>query len=58
MTSMQYQVLLMKVRHIYRWDDPLETAIFLGAYIFLWLIGHLAGAAVSFESFSLAHLDL
>jgi len=50
MTSLQYQVLLMKIRHIYRWDDPIETAMYLGAYIFFWLIGHLAGAAVSADT--------
>ncbi len=54
MTSMQYQVLLMKIRHIYRWDDPTETAIYLGAYSFFWLIGHLAGAAVSGTPFILS----
>lgn len=46
MTSTPYQVVLMKIRHIYRWDDPLETGVYLGSYLFLWAIGHLAGAAV------------
>lgn len=53
MTSMQYQVLLMKVRHIYRWDNPVETAIYLGAYMLFWLLGHLAGAAVSLDLYFL-----
>ena len=47
MTSTPYQVVLMKIRHIYRWDDPVETSIYLVSYLFLWAIGHLLSAAVS-----------
>lgn len=46
MASMPYQVLLMKIRHIYRWDDPAETALWLMSYIIAWAVGHLGGAAV------------
>ena len=47
MTSTPYQVVLMKIRHIYRWDDPVETSIYLVSYLFLWAVGHLLSAAVS-----------
>lgn len=46
MTSTPYQMLLMKIRHIYRWDDPTETAKYLAAYTFLWAVNYLSGAAV------------
>lgn len=46
MTSTPYQILLMKIRHIYRWDNPTETAKYLAAYTFLWTINYLSGAAV------------
>lgn len=49
MTSTPYQVALMKIRHIYRWEDPMETSVYLGAYILLWALGQLAGAAVSYK---------
>ena len=47
MTSTPYQVALMKIRHIYRWENPTETGVYLVAYLVLWALGHLAGAAVS-----------
>lgn len=50
MSSTPYQVVLMKIRHIYRWDDPVETGVYLGSYLFFWAIGHLAGAAVSLKN--------
>lgn len=50
MASTPYQVVIMKIRHIYRWEDPMETGVYLGSYLFLWAIGHLAGAAVSYET--------
>ena len=53
MTSTPYQVALMKVRHIYRWEDPLETSVYLGSYLLLWALGQLAGAAVSYRHMSL-----
>ena len=37
----------MKIRHIYRWDDPVETSIYLVSYLFLWAVDHLLSAAVS-----------
>ena len=46
MTSTPYQMLLMKIRHIYRWDNPTETAKYLAAYTFLWVVNYLSGAAV------------
>ena len=46
MVSTPYQMLFMKIRHIYRWDNPTETALYLGVYIFLWAANYLAGAAV------------
>lgn len=46
MTSTPYQAILMKIRHIYRWEDPVETGVYLGSYLFLWAIDHLAGATV------------
>ncbi|KAI4233027.1 MAG: hypothetical protein LQ349_004649 [Xanthoria aureola] len=46
MTSTPYQILLMKIRHIYRWDNPTETAKYLAAYTFLWTINYLSGAAI------------
>ena len=48
MTSTPYQVVLMKIRHIYRWDDPVETSIYLVSYLFLWAIDHLLSATVSY----------
>lgn len=47
MTSTPYQMLLMSIRRIYRWDDPTTTAKYLIAYIFLWTMNYLSGAAVS-----------
>lgn len=47
MTSTPYQVALMKIRHIYRWEDPTETGLYLGSYLALWTLGQLASAAVS-----------
>lgn len=49
MTSMPYQVVLMRIRHIYRWDNPTETAMWLTGYIFFWAFNHLAGASVRGE---------
>ena len=46
MTSTPYQMLLMKIRHVYRWDDPSETAKYLIAYVFLWAINYITGATV------------
>ena len=46
MTSTPYQVALMKIRHIYRWEDPIETGVYLGSFLILWAINYLAGAAV------------
>lgn len=36
----------MNARRIYRWDDPWETGMWLGGYIFFWIFGQLAAAAV------------
>ncbi len=47
MTSTPYQVALMKIRHVYRWEDPAETGVYLGVYLFLWAFDHLLDAAVS-----------
>ena len=47
MTSTPYQVVLMKIRHVYRWEDPAETGVYLGVYLFLWAFDHLLDAAVS-----------
>ena len=47
MTSTPYQVLLMKVRHVYRWENKLETALYLVTYTFLWAMEYLAGTIVS-----------
>ena len=47
MTSTPYQVVLMNIRRIYRWEDPMETGAYLGSYLFLWAIGHLVDVAVS-----------
>lgn len=47
MTSLPYQTLLMKVRHISRWDNSMETGMWLGAYMLFWAVGQLGGAAVS-----------
>lgn len=46
MISTPYQMLVMKLRHIYRWDNPTETALYLGAYTFFWSIAYLPGAFV------------
>jgi len=46
MISSPYQVLLMKICRIYRWDDPTETAKYLAAYIILWAMSYMTGAAV------------
>lgn len=47
MISTPYQMLLMKIRQIYRWDNRTETAMYLAAYTFLWAADYLAGACVS-----------
>ncbi len=52
MTSTPYQVVLMNIRRIYRWEDPMETGAYLGSYLFLWAIGHLVDAAVSHKPLS------
>ena len=46
MASTPYQVLLMKIRHIYRWDDPAYTAKYLAAYTLLWTVNYITGATV------------
>lgn len=46
MTSMPYQVVLMRIRHIYCWDNPTETALWLAGYVFFWAMNQLTGAAV------------
>jgi len=46
MISTPYQTVLMGIRRIYRWDDPTETAKFLAAYVILWLMSYMTGAAV------------
>ncbi|KAL8659790.1 MAG: hypothetical protein Q9202_006940 [Teloschistes flavicans] len=46
MTSTPYQMLLMKVRHVYRWDDPSKTAKYLAAYTLLWAFDYISGAAI------------
>lgn len=46
MASMPYQVILVRFRHIYRWDNPTETALWLAGYIFFWACNQLAGASV------------
>ena len=51
MASTPYQEVLMKIRHIYRWDDPVETGIYLGSYLFLWAFDRLLGAIVSRRHF-------
>ena len=47
MASMPFQVLLMQIRHLYRWEDPTETALWFAGYIICWAVGQLGGAAVS-----------
>ncbi|KAL8651975.1 MAG: hypothetical protein Q9226_004459 [Calogaya cf. arnoldii] len=46
MTSTPYQMLLMRIRHIYRWDHPTTTAKYLAAYVFLWVMNYISGAAI------------
>ncbi|KAL8636427.1 MAG: hypothetical protein Q9228_006177, partial [Teloschistes exilis] len=46
MTSTPYQMLLMNIRHIYRWDDPRKTATYLAAYTLLWAFDYISGAAI------------
>ncbi|KAL8654814.1 MAG: hypothetical protein Q9210_001272 [Variospora velana] len=46
MISTPYQMLVMRLRQIYRWDNRTETAFYLGAYIWLWAINYLAGAFI------------
>ncbi|KAL8682480.1 MAG: hypothetical protein Q9186_001427 [Xanthomendoza sp. 1 TL-2023] len=46
MTSTPYQMLLMRIRSIYRWDDPIVTAQYLTAYIFCWVMNYISGAAI------------
>ena len=50
MTSMSYQTALMKVRYIYRWDEPQTTAIYCSAYFLLLVIGQLGSGIVRTES--------
>ncbi|KAL8692932.1 MAG: hypothetical protein Q9218_002134 [Villophora microphyllina] len=46
MISTPYQMLLMKIRHIYRWDDPRETSQYLAVYTVLWALNYISGAAI------------
>ncbi|KAI4180440.1 MAG: hypothetical protein LQ348_005199 [Seirophora lacunosa] len=46
MISTPYQMLVMRFRHIYRWENRTETALYLGAYAFFWAINYLAGAFI------------
>ncbi|KAL8996522.1 MAG: hypothetical protein Q9169_003989 [Polycauliona sp. 2 TL-2023] len=46
MTSTPYQMVLMKIRHIYRWDNPTQTAKYLAAYVLLWSMNYISGAAI------------
>ncbi|KAL8760559.1 MAG: hypothetical protein Q9184_003254 [Pyrenodesmia sp. 2 TL-2023] len=46
MTSTPYQMLMMKIRHIYRWDNRTETALYLAAYALLWAFNYLTGAVI------------
>ncbi|MCJ1280656.1 hypothetical protein MMC21_008485 [Puttea exsequens] len=48
MTSMAYQTALMKVRHIYRWDNPHETAMYCSAFFLLLMVGHLGAGIILF----------
>ena len=50
MTSMAYQTALMKLRQIYRWDDPYKTAVFCSAYFLLSMTGYLGTGMVRTES--------
>lgn len=53
MTSMPYQVILMRIRRIYCWEDRTETAMWLTGYILCWAFNQLTGAAVR-QAFSLS----
>ncbi|KAL8869908.1 MAG: hypothetical protein Q9174_003920 [Haloplaca sp. 1 TL-2023] len=46
MTSTPYQMLFMQARRIYRWDNPSMTAKYLAAYVLLWALNYLSGAAI------------
>ncbi|KAL8668318.1 MAG: hypothetical protein Q9168_007047, partial [Polycauliona sp. 1 TL-2023] len=46
MTSTPYQMLLMQIRHIYRWDNPTQTAKYLAAYVVCWAMNYISGAAI------------
>lgn len=35
--SAPLQTFIMTARHIYRWENRKETAIYLAVYIFLWI---------------------
>lgn len=50
MTSMAYQTALMHIRHIYRWDNVNETAMYMSAYILLLMLGHVSGGTVQSPS--------
>lgn len=57
MASTPYQVVLMKIRHIYCWDNPIETGLYLGAYLFLWAYDYLLSTAVSYTYLSWVRPD-
>ncbi|KAG8527407.1 uncharacterized protein KY384_007559 [Bacidia gigantensis] len=49
MTSMAVQTVLMKVRYIYRWDDPYKTAVYCSSYFLLLIFGHLGVGIVRMQ---------
>jgi hypothetical protein len=57
LTSTPFQTVLMKIRHVYRWEDPMETAIYLVLYFALWAVNYLTGAAVNTHFCTLSMLS-
>ena len=51
MASAPWQSWAMKVRAVYRWEDPKTTGKWFALYIFLWYTEHMMGFFVSYPVF-------
>jgi hypothetical protein len=57
LTSVPWQRALMKIRQIYRWEDPLKTAVCLVLYVYLWALSYITAVAVSTHHQYRDHLE-
>ncbi|KAI9794504.1 MAG: hypothetical protein M1833_000364 [Piccolia ochrophora] len=52
MASESWQAWLMKVRRVYRWDDPVETGTWFALYLFLWYTQYVMAFLYSYILYS------